>query len=409
MSGPSNTEGEQNTTRRRLLAGLGTGFGLATAGCLTTLPSFGQRVRYGEVEEPSPDGATYRRWLPADQGARAFYHVPGERGEETLGGPIDDTSMSSRMEYVGVDMDDVAYACRISTHREDDVFVLRTDPDLTHIEGVLDDLAYEPVDRYRGVDRYERPSDQNVTVGSNQASVGIGDDVVLYTEETVAQLEPIIDAGVDVSYRVHSQRQELKTFFEAIGGQPAMDVTYTDIGELEDSMARGSARQYVFDDDAAYFIRTVLNAEGEDISRSEQESWIESREYATDARRVDLRIDEPLVTIAVEFDHDRFLEQFGPAIDIPLVTWDVTYHRDSEAVEVVHLAGESVDAEGLAVRGDNLGNELPQFDDQYQTVSPGDSLAIDVSGHEDWHVGIAVVDPVSGVEQPLFFREDIEL
>lgn len=406
MRDPSKSE-QRSTTRRELLAGLGIGSVAATAGCLTTLPSFGQRVRYGEVDEPAPGGAAYRRWVPAGGTASVHYQVPGQRGERTLGGPIEDQRISTSMEYVGVELPDAEYVCRVIPPSTDtSVFVLRTTPDRTHVEQVLEDLGYDRADPYRGVDRYERSEGRNGPVRLGDASVGVGDDAVLYTEDDSAELlEPIIDTGVGESRRAHTQRAEVAELFGAIGAHPVTDIGY-DVGGLADSSLMARAEQYTFDADAAYAIGTRMYADGDDISRRDLESEIESHPDAVDATRVDLRIDEPLVTIAVELDHDRFLEHFGPPIDYPLVIWDLTYDEDAEEVEVVHHAGEDVDPDRLELQSRGIDDELSQFGDEYRTVSRGDSLVVDVAGYEDWAVILALVDPVTGDTEPSVVQTD---
>ena len=390
------------STRRGVLSGLGVGSLAATAGCLTTLPSFGQRVRFGAVDEPAPDGAAYRRWLPAGERTNARYHVPGNRGEQTLGGPIEDGGISNSMEYVGVDLTDVEYVCDVNG-----VFVLRTDPDRDRIEQVLDELEYRQIDSYRGFERYERPS--TAAVGFGTASVAVGDDAVLYTGDGPAHLEPIVDAGAEESARVATQREPIMALFETVGAYPVTNISYSDVGGRNGPVV-ARADQYAFDDEAAYAVRTRLYGDETEISRREIESQIESRTdstpYALDAHRVDLRIDEPFVTIAAEFDHDEFREQFGPTTNYPLVSWDINYHETDEEVKLVHLAGETVDPDRLEIQGEGLSGELPQFGETYRKVSPGDSIVISVAGNEGWSVGLAVVDQTTGDTHPLFAQRD---
>lgn len=395
------SENHIRSTRRGVISGLGVGCLAATAGCLTTLPSFGQRVRFGAVDEPAPNGADYRRWLPAGMNTNARYHIPGERGEQTLGGPIEDRRISNSMEYVGVDLTDVAYVCDVNG-----VFVLRTDPDRDRIEQVLDELEYRQIDGYRGFERYERPG--TAAVGFGTASVAVGDNAVLYTADDPAKLEPIVDAGAEESARVATQREPIMALFERVGAHPVTNISYSDVGGRNGPVV-ARADQYAFDDEAAYAVQTRLYAD-DDISRRDIESKIESRTdstpYALDARRVDLRIDEPFVTIAAKFDHDEFTDQFGPTTDFPLVSWDITYHETDEEVELVHLAGEEVDPDRLEIQGEGLGRELPQFGEMHRTVSPGNSIVISVAGHEDWSVGLAVVDQTTGETHPLFAQRD---
>lgn len=390
---------EQLTTRRTLLTGLGVGTVAATAGCLTTLPSFGQRVRYGDVDEPAADGATYRRWLPDTEGARAYFHVPGERGEETLGGPVNDSDITNRMPYVGVERSEVEYICRVFPNESDGVFVLRTDPDREHVQQVLANRDYERVDAYRGVDRYEY---------DESASVGIGDDVVLYTSDTVEQFEPVIDARTDESFSTRTQRERIAGWFETIGAHPVTEVNYWEVGEVEELPHVGVAEQYAFEEDAAYYIQSRVYPDGEDISQRELESEIESVPNARDATRVDLRIDEPYVTVVVELTHDRFVKHFGPLFDYPLVNWESTYDADAGEVEFVHDSGEAVDSTRVEIRGSGFSDELPQFADEYRTISPGDNVVVDITGYDDWTVGLDIVDPVTDKKTTLFSRFEPE-
>jgi hypothetical protein len=55
----TDTERHDTLQRRELLAGVGAGV-VATAGCVTTLNPLGQRVRYGDIDEPAPGEPVYR-------------------------------------------------------------------------------------------------------------------------------------------------------------------------------------------------------------------------------------------------------------------------------------------------------------------------------------------------------------
>lgn len=386
-------EQTMGVSRRGMLSGLGTGAVAATSGCLTTLPSFGQRVRYGAVDEPTPGEPVYGDWLPPGSGTSVRHHVPGQRGEETLGGPVEDRYISSGLEYVGVTFDEVEYVTRLGER-----FVMVGDVDQGRVRDQLDRNGYSSIDEYSGFERYEREH----RPGATSASVVVDDDAVLYSGGSIEELEPIIDAKTGGTPRAGERSETVKRQLETLGAHPVTTFGYT----VEDETSRGLAAggtQYAFDDESAYAIRTEIYLDPDDISRSDIEAEIESHPDARDATRVDLRIEDRVVTIAVELEHDTFVEHFGPLVDYPLAAWDASYDETEREVTLTYLGGDQTDPASFELINSETDEPVDgQFAEQYESLSAGATVTVLLGNRDELRLHVEYIDTERTERQGLF-------
>lgn len=398
---------ETNHSRRRFLAGVGAGGIASLAGCLTTLPAFGQRVRYGEVDEPSHDPPVYRDWLAEEDESVASVD-PGAWGPDTVSMPGIVNTITEQMDAVGIPFDSFDYALSIDSVPVG-MTVARADIDRTAVEETLDQIGYEHERTDEGYDIYSRQYRDRV--------LGVGDEFIIQSRdldgqgEAIENVEARIDTKAGRKTRQHEGNSEFARVTDAVGGYPWAGVSVgkgDGIGgiEIDGSEALYQGDGYTVDDDGAYLVRTLLFPAGETVTESDVRDYVSQFQAATAMDRVDIRIDGRLVTIVAKATHSRFEEWAGGYVR-PLTAWSVEYGGGS--VTFRYEAGESLDPSLLTtkyvdVSGD-VTEETPyedlveptpvQFVDVYDTVEPGDALRIDVSELGEWRVFVDFESPDS--------------
>jgi len=176
---------------------------------------------------------------------------------------------------------------------------------------------------------------------------------------------------------------------------PVLGVTRA---ETDDEVV-ASGHGLLFDESAAYSIHTRVYAEDAGVSRADLEGRLdEGLAGAPDATRVDIRMDDPVVTTALKFDHGTYRDLFGPLFAYPLVAWGFDY--DSETLTITHRAGTDLDPSRYTLR--DIRRREPtdeQFDDRYETVEPRDTLTVDLGGRTDWHLRLEGALPGDSTHQ----------
>jgi hypothetical protein len=385
------TGGDGICTRRGLLAAIGAASVASTAGCLTTLPSFGQRIRYGEVDEPSVDPPVYRDWLP-ESSRSATYIEPGAWGADTLGPPDVIDTIKERMAYVGMAFDSFDYAIAV-----DGTIVGRGTIDRAVAEETLTRVGYQSEGTERGYEFYYHPD--------SERAVAVGESAVLTAEETLDVSDPraaileTLDAKAGRIARKHETSWKFARLTEEVGGQPA--VTAADSGAIEFGgvEAVAQARGYTYDGDDAYVTMGAMSPEDETYSKSDIREVLSEFPEALEASRVDLRVDGRLANVVAKLPASVYRELVA-TYERPLSTWSVEYDAGRETVTFNYDAGERIDPAVLVAKyldptgaGDGgssyeeRSEPTPtQFGDKYGTVTPGASLTVDVSAFDEWRV-----------------------
>lgn len=382
------TDGDGRCSRRSLLAGAGAAAVASTAGCLTTLPTFGQRIRYGDVEEPSVDSPEYRNWMPESSGGISYMEPPAW-DSETLGPPDIVDHVKEDMVPVGVEFDSFDSVLYV-----DDVVVGRGEVDRSVAEETLNRAGYRYEDTTDGYDFY-RGLDSTGTVA-------VGEAGVLAVPESADSSDPRaaigekLDANEGRIARKHEESWKFARLTEAVGGQPA--VTAADSGALEfgGTEAVAQARGYTVEDGDAYVTMGAMSPEDETFDKSDIREFLSQFPEALDASRVDVRVDGRLATVVAKLTADVYRELVA-TYERPLSAWSVAYSPRSDTLTVDYDAGEAIDPAVLTTkyRGtnqegrsfeDGLEPTPTQFEDEYDTVEPGASLTVDVSVFEEWTV-----------------------
>lgn len=393
---------DTGTSRRALLAGLGTAGGVAISGCLTTLPSFGQRVRFGDVAAPSPKEPTYREWIPAEidayrtfGGPRFEYQVPGSRGETAIGAPYNDRWNKDIMDYVGIDYR--SFESLITVGR---VVVGRADFDRGRVDETLVRTQYEPTGAYEGFDLYRRtpPGTADDAGGRRGRTVAVGTDRILFARAGPEAIEELLDTGMGRRRRRHEADDAFGRMLEELGAHPVTLSSGggpTMGGESADSSGQGVA----FDDTDAYVTWVFAFPDRTDISRTDAEEWVAETPNALDATRVDLRIDGRVVSVVAKFDHGTFADLFGPLFEYPYITWGIDHDDADETLSFVHEAGDTVDASLFSLvdrRGSKT--ETVRTLDSRETLGPGDTVSVDISDTGEWSFSLRGRIPDDGDE-----------
>jgi hypothetical protein len=383
-------EGHRTVGRRELLAGVGAGVA-AMAGCATTLNPLGQKVRYGDIDEPAAGEPVYRDWIPAALGPNSVpgstsglgYQVPGERGEETVGAPpmYYDEMVKENLVAVGVEFDSFEYVVRIGATTLGRASFDRDRVEQTILDrgrdgGIVSDGGYERASEYRGVDIYTRGGPEP------GGTVAVGDELLAVADDP-EQVEEILDTGAGTRARRHEVDDAYARLVDTLGGMPITDLHQ--VGGTE-KLASGSGR--LFDDSAAYIVSADVYADDVDISRADVEGDLADGSMGSlplDANRVDLRIDEPVRTLVYKFDHDTYEDLPGTLFEYPFVTWEFDY--DGAALTITHRAGTELDPSRYTLRDVRRGEPTDeQFDDRFETIAPGDTLTVDLGGRTEWHL-----------------------
>lgn len=370
-------------TRRKVLAGtLGAGM-VASAGCLTAMPSLGQQIRFGRVDEPTSGPPIYRDWIPAEGTDSEFglsslvFIQPGSLGIESVGhgATLWSTIIKQQLDYVGMDFESFDYVLAY-----DDFVVARGDIDWSAVESTIARTSYERAGEYETLTLYRR-DDTNRTLG-------IGDDVMVGGRGDTAQaaIERVYDTGRGTRTRRHETDQEFATVTERVGASPSLSLgtgpmlPYDDSPDHPDS--EWSTMEYRFDDEYVYLITTLVYPEGESVPTRHLEETVYESDHAVSATNVDIRADGRFGVIVIQLTHSeiRAMNDRPDGYHEPFITWGIK--DDGDTLTLVHETGDTVDASWLSVEIDGEPTD-EQFGDEFDTVGPGDRLGIDVGEFAD--------------------------
>lgn len=331
---PSSDERSKRIDRRQFLGAIGASGLVASAGCLTTLPAFGQRVRFGEVSEPAFGPPQYQTWIPAlrddvvdqvDDVASVTsveYVEPGNMGAELLGAPYGGDRVKRMMEYVGIEFEAFDW---VVTAQGDTVASASVDRDA--VEATLARTGYERDGTYQGYDLYRRTDTRRV--------LGIAEDRVLfngYIEEPYRYLKRVIDAGAGRTARRYETDDDFAQMTAAVAARPVTLITGGRF-EIDGTEAVLQAETLSTDGSSVYPGRLFLFPVGHDVSRGDIEQHIEQFPEALDATRVSVSVDGRIVSGIAEMTPETFL-QLEDVYERPLITWGVEFAEDADEVTV---------------------------------------------------------------------------
>lgn len=398
-------------TRRRLLTGI-CGGGLAlTAGCLTSFPSLGQQVEFGPVYDPAPDPPIYRDWVPevvggGEEKPTVIYTTPSNLGADTVGIPftIGWTVITSRMDYVGVDLRSAAYAVSISgfpteEQSDDSVTVVRVPVDRSAVHATLDRTSYEHAGEYENLELFTRETPDR--------TVAIGDEVLLGAtgQGARSRIERTFDTWQGTEPRLVDADDEFRTVTDRVGASPFLHLGPSQPRRSDSSgdhpKAEWSTMEYRFDDEYSYVITTRVFPEGVEPSRRYLEEYIHQRTDGFEPYQVDIRTDGRYGVVAMQAPQETMVDSADRPAGFwePHSTWDVD--DDGERITLTHEAGDPIDASLLTVEiGLEYGSSEEaeqQFSDQFETVTPGDSLTVDLPERLEID-GLSIVGSVPNTE-----------
>lgn len=399
---PDKRDNRLSGTRREMLAGLSTVAGVSMAGC-TTLPAFGQQVRFGSVDPPATNPPDYRNWIPepestdmpeGDQYISTYveYLEPGSRGADLLGAPYGGRSVKPGMDDIGVAFADIEWA--VATRGS---VVARVSVDADTVDTALADTGYSRLGSYEGFDLYER--------SDLQRTIGVGEDVVVfapYITEPTEHVERYIDAGAGRLTRRYESDAPFSTLTDSVQAPPWMTLTDGDLA-LDDGQSILGSQWMNFDDTTVYAGRTFLFPEDSDVTAEAIRSSVSQYPEALDATRVEVTVDGAVATAVAQLPPERLLDSSGFSVyDQPIITWGLDWTPGDDTAVLTHEAGDTVAADVFtislqAVAFDSTatsnGPQRPtpvetQFSDSYDRLEPGDSLAIDVSDVDSWQLRV---------------------
>ena len=380
MTRQNNQPDENRASRRELLAGVAAGATAGAAGCLTTMPSLGQQIRFGRVDEPRGTSPVYREWVPdkrpesADNWPRsALYTTPGQLGADVVGRPytVGQSVVQAGMDYVGIDLETMAYAGATS-----DVTFTVGDINLDAVEEAVARTGYEPDGQLRGMAVYSR-SDTGRTIAVDDKHIlsGAGDNAQ-------ALIERVDEAKRGHSPRAYDSSREFQRFVDQIRASPYVHI-FSGLGsdgQIELPPSSYSTIEFRYDEEYVYFLARALYEDEAEIDQRTVEREIHENDRAFEAHNVDVRVHGNVAGWVIQMTHSEYHDSAsGPADFVePHITWGV--NDEGDEITLTHEAGDSIDASLLEVQVNSSGNREPtdqQFSDAYNTVRPGDSRTID--------------------------------
>lgn len=381
------------SSRRRVLAGLCGGTLAATAGCLTTMPSLGQQVQFGSVDEPSASEPIYREWIPdqlpnEDRRGGMLYISPNEQLRSLFS--IGHSVILSQLDYVGVNFDEFDHAMSIGS-----VAVALGSIGSDIVADAFDGTGYSETEPIGELMTYSR-DDTNRTVA-------VGDGIVLSASHTEPSdrrdgIEHVYNTGQGEAARLVDTDATFDQVSDRIGASPFTSLntggTNSFDGNEEHPDSDWWSTEFRFDDEYAYYITTLAYPPDEEASRRYLEETVYDGGLAHDARNVDVRVDGRFGVIVSQFNRAGPFDD-DSEMETPHVTWGV---KDDADLTISHEAGDAVDAGLLRVEGRGTGTGSPeplstQFDDEFDRVEPGDQLVLPASAVEAYHSISIVIDP----------------
>jgi len=360
-------------SRRRVLSSVVAAGAISVAGCTTTLPPLGQRVRFGRIDFPPSDPPAYRRWIPtrsalpedhaaATHAARPGTLPPGTIGRGLFVGPSD---------YLGTDFDEYERAVAAGGAF---VFEGSTGPDV--VADALDGTGYEPAGSYESYTLYDRDD--------TSRAVAVTDGAVIWAqgENRHRSIEVAADVGAGRIDRRHETDDDFAAMTNAMGTNDFDIIDGLDLGLESTADALVTGTSHAYREDTAYFRSQHLFESAESVPEESIKRELRASETAVRAEAVDVRTEGRRVIIETRTDGS----DIGVDWRTPQITWGADHDPDSGTVTLRHEAGHPVDAEALVVSKRETGasnSGFPeadgrQFAEAYDTVEPGDTLEVTV-------------------------------
>lgn len=403
-----NQQSQNCVGRRQVVAGLGLGtVGLLT-GC-STLPAFGQRIRYGDIDQLTNTPPHYRDWIPKPQkdassrAARIEYVEPANRGQSLFGAPYGGHYTKRNIDYIGVDFEDFDWLLCVNGHTVGSVGSDGMDSD--KINRTMSKTSYTQFDEYNGYDIYKRED--------MRRTVGIGDERVIYSglgSEPADEITRVIDVGTGSVQRWHEANADLARIIEAAGAAPVTHVGGTRT-EVNGHQADFEGLTVNTDDSYVYPRWLLLFPDGVSISRREIENHIAQSAGALEPTRIDIKQTGQLVSVLGKILPEDFrtitsdkpfnhmaIGNSGNVYRREFITWGFDHDRESDSVTITHEAGDSIDASRVTLYvvdtatkdlEDRYTEASVQFADNYEVVEPGDTTQIEIDNTENWGINVA--------------------
>lgn len=351
------------------------------------MPSLGQQIRFGRVDEPPADPPAYRDWVPdervddtEDWCPSVVYTTPGRTGRDVAGRPftLGRVLVQHVLDYVGVDLETMGFVAATS-----DVALAVGDVDRASVDETIPRTGYSEAGSYRELDLYSR--------ADTDRTLAVGDDVLLASsgEHARALVERVYDTGRGHAPRAYETNDAFRTFVDHVGASPFVwlfgGVSGGPYEELPDSTFTTS--EVRFDEDHVYFLNRSMYEDGATIDRRTVEQLVHETDRTNRAHNVDVRVDGRFAGWITQLTHSEYHEAAsGPAGFVePHVTWGV--EDDGDELTFVHEAGDAVDAALLEVTFKRDSDRHPaarQFADEFDRVEPGDSLTVDATEFAPW-------------------------
>ncbi|ERH00872.1 MAG: hypothetical protein J07HN6_02501 [Halonotius sp. J07HN6] len=390
--------------RRQALTGVGLGAIGLLSGC-STLPAFGQRIRYGTVDQPSQSDPFYREWLPEPQGyplsaTHIEYVEPSNRGQSLFGAPYGGHYTKRNIDYIGMDFDEFDWFLCANGHTVGSV-----DVDADKVSQTISKTSYEQFDEYNGYDIYKRDD--------MRRTVGIGAERIIYSgfgSDPIDEIKRFIDVGAGRVQRWHEANEDLARIIDAAGAAPVTHVGGTR-SEINGQQADLEGLTINTDESHVYPRWLLLFPDDVNITRSEIENHIAKSASALDPTRIDIEQTGQLVSLLAKIRPEEFrtisggnpfnymaIGQSGNVYQREFITWGFSHDAENDVVTVKHEAGDSISASRLtlyivdttAKDAEERYTEAPeQFADTYEVVQPGDTRQVEVNTTENWQINIA--------------------
>ncbi|WP_124194972.1 hypothetical protein [Natrarchaeobius chitinivorans] len=360
------------------------------AGCLASMPTLGQQIRYADVDVPEAGDPVYGEWIPArsaiehaDGGWRTVrYARPNDAGENVVGAidPLPEQTVRARLDYLGVGYENYDHVVSVGP-----VTVCLGSFDSGTVRETVLASDYEEIGSYEGYDLFERT---DLTRG-----VAVRDGAVLFRHRADGSgplespdLETVIDAEGGRVPRRADEDDGFDAVARATGSQPTVqlfDGWGPIVRELSEGFsARNSSMVYAYDGEYVYH-RTVCLFEAEaPLTPREVEDVLVERNTAVEAHGVEVTVDEPYLWVDIRETHEKFRSRVGTdaARRYPQITWGIDVADDVAGFTVRHDGGDPVDADLLTLYFDSQSRVQPgiepQFADEFDVVEPGDSLTV---------------------------------
>ncbi len=390
--------------RRQALTGVSLGAIGLLSGC-STLPAFGQRIRYGTVDQPPQRDPFYRDWLPEPQRGplsvtRIEYVEPSNRGQSLFGAPYGGHYTKRNIDYIGMDFNEFDWFLCANGHTVGSV-----DVDADKVSQTIRKTSYEQFDEYGGYDIYKR--------NDMRRTVGIGAERIIYSgfgSDPIDEIKRFIDVGAGRVQRWHETNEDLARIIEAAGAAPVTHVGGTRT-EINGQQADFEGLTINTDDSYVYPRWLLLFPDGVNITRSELENHIAQSASALDPTRIDIEQTGQLVSLLAKIQPKEFrtissnnpfnhmaVGRSGNVYRREFVTWGFSHDAENNVVTVKHESGDSINASRLtlyivdttAKEFEDRYTEAPeQFTDKYEVVQPGDTIQVEVNTTENWQINIA--------------------